>query len=64
MKLIEGTTRANGSSLTIAVLLLSFPCVAFVVLHALYAHSRLPEFFDVVVAWAITLTGALEQPRP
>jgi hypothetical protein len=57
MKLIERTRWTNGRHWTVSVLLLSLPCVIFVVLHALYVPSRLPEFLDVVVAWTITLTG-------
>jgi len=59
MDVIELKTQKRGRAWALGVLLLSLPTVIFVVLHALYAPSRLPEFLDVVVAWTITLTGTL-----
>jgi hypothetical protein len=41
----------------ITVLLLSLPSVIFVILHAFYAPGALPEFFDLVVVWTITVAG-------
>jgi hypothetical protein len=57
MDVIELKAQKGGRAWALVVLLLSLPTVIFVVLHALYAPSRLPEFLDVVVAWTITLTG-------
>jgi hypothetical protein len=57
MKLIERATWTGGRPWTISVLLLSLPSLVFVILHALYAPSTLPEFLDLAVAWTLTLTG-------
>jgi hypothetical protein len=57
MDVIELKTQKGGRVWALVVFLLSLPTVIFVVLHALYAPNRLPELFDVVLAWTITLTG-------
>jgi hypothetical protein len=57
MQVIEQTTQSRGTPWVISVLLLSLPSVIFVILHALYAPGVLPEFFDLVVVWTITVTG-------
>ena len=59
MNVIERNNQKAGMVGVVVVLLLSLPSLIFVILHALYAPSTLPEFFDLVVTWTITLTGMI-----
>jgi hypothetical protein len=57
MQVIDRTTRNRGTAWLISVLLLSLPSLVFVIMHALYAPGTLPEFFDLVVVWTVTVAG-------
>jgi hypothetical protein len=57
MQMIDHTTRNRGTVWVISVLLLSLPTLVFVILHALYAPGTLPESFDLVVVWTVTVAG-------
>jgi hypothetical protein len=57
MQMIDRTTRNRAAAWVISVLLLSLPTLVFVILHALYAPGTLPEFFDLVVVWTVTVAG-------
>jgi hypothetical protein len=57
MKPTARTAGNREAPWVILVVLLSFPSVAFVILHVLYRPGRLPENLDLVVAWVQTLAG-------
>jgi hypothetical protein len=62
MQVIDHTTRNGGTAWVISALLLSLPTLAYVILHALYALGVLPEFFDLVVVWTVTVAGMVGAP--
>jgi len=51
------TPAKAGSGWVIVVLLLGLPSVVFVLAHLAAAPGRLPETLDLVLAWAIAVTG-------
>ena len=53
------TAAKTGSGWVIAVLLLGLPSMVFVLAHLAVASGRLPETLDLVLAWAVAVTGML-----
>jgi hypothetical protein len=54
----ENSTPAKaGWGWVIGVLLLGLPSVVFVLAHLAVAPGRLPETLDLVLSWAVAVTG-------
>ena len=54
----DSAAKAGWGSL-IVVLLLGVPPMVFVLAHLAVASGRLPEILDMVLAWAVAVTGML-----